>query len=584
MADNNGVNFLISALIDNNSKNKIIGQLNSIQLELNKNPLKISIDENIVNILNKFANSMSKIGEASKAVNQVLNKQTTIVKELDGFTTNKTISKTLADGSILKEQQTTINKVKQAQMDLNRVKQIGIESDKQEIISTEKKIASYGRLIKSVKDLNLQGKAALTRNYFENAKGVKATTFTDINGNATRGARVTEIKDLTPSQQQVKNYKDAETASKKLLEVRKKIANLTDTDIKKLKALNDQETLYANRLQTITSGKQGSRKVMVDGKDIGALSKEGADKLAKLQKEQAYDLATVQSGIADELQKKQDEKYVKYHQQQSDLFVKTYNEQVKARQEMENATSSIGKKVNKDELESEQKLADARQKALLDEHNYNQNRIKNVNEFKEKSIKSIDDIIVKNKGLLSESSINTLNTSKNKISNIDANDIKNDIQQLKEYDKELDIVTKDIQGLITEQKRLNSLGRNSQDFKGNSSLLDKYNKINLQSHLESLSGTNSKILDLQHTFDNSGQHIIKYVEETKSANGTFEKFNRTIDVNTKTVRDNGAVTRNELTRNLSFMDQFKIAMERVPVKSGGIYWQQYNENLLNLYL
>ncbi|MDD3267574.1 MAG: phage tail tape measure protein, partial [Burkholderiales bacterium] len=245
------------------------------------------------------------------------------------------------------------------------------------------------------------------------AKGVKTTTFTDVEGNQARGAKVAQAIDLSPSQQQAKNLKDAVTTSNKLLAVKQKLVGLDDTDIQKQEALNKQATLYYNRLQNILN----SRKVMVDGNNIGSLNKDGIKQLENLQKENALKLQTVQSGVSDKTQKQQFAEYIKYQQQQSDLFVKNYNEQI----DYQNKWNSIRAKADANDIK--RKETNAKKEAEINNEIIN-NKIKN----QEKEQKRLNNLGTNVRGTI---------TDKNLLNSANQNDLEKYLHSLFGVDQKI---------------------------------------------------------------------------------------------------------------------------------------------------
>jgi len=496
MSNNNAINFLISAGLHKESKNNIIAEIKQIEAQLSKNPIKIKIETNkeVLDILSKFSNSMKSIADNVGVVNNKLKQQITYYKDANNVVHQRT--KTYTDDGIVEH----LRKATEAQAKLFNTTQTGTQvAEKQaEVVKNqtrniESQTASYGRLIKTLKDKNALGETTVKRNVFSDGKGTQTTAITDVINNQPIGYKVSYKNGITPEQEQAKNYRQAQQELRILKQLRTDYYKLGENDVEQQKTLRAQMTLHQGQLNNILK-----KKVEIDNQTkISGINEEKLKEITKQKllieekisqiKSKKVDTQNKQEvkNINTEIDTKQKTNYDAISKQlgiieskkiklanidKSDINTRQelYKQISKEKQVLDNLYNtqtalSNGQKINT--LNAQQTVAVKKQLLQIEKNIQNAQlyskatgldaQTKQIESFKTRTLKHIETIRTRWGDLVPKESLIKLQQLENKILQINSADRSITGAGLKKYEKEIQDTTNKIKVLGQEQQRVN---------------------------------------------------------------------------------------------------------------------------------
>jgi TP901 family phage tail tape measure protein len=100
--------------------------------------------------------------------------------------------------------------------------------------------------------------------------------------------------------------------------------------------------------------------------------------------------------------------------------------------------------------------------------------------------------------------------------------------------------------------------------------IDNFDRESLERYIRSVYGANAEIKKLDRTFDKAGNEVWKFNAAIDKGNGEMLQYKGSIDRSTRSLHQHGLATQKTIARDLSMLDQFKIALSRVPVWMGAM--------------
>lgn len=542
----NEIDIQLQARLHDQSLESIKEQIDALQKILDGKPLEIKIDSKIVSTLNNFVDSMKNFEAITK----------------------KSINTTKTTGNALKEQKQNVDKLTN----------------------------SYDELGRLIRQIDIQDNARATKQRqktYQAVDGTKTTVYQKVGALNTYRV-VTE--NLTPTQQQNKNFKEAIIISKQLAKVREQILKLDDLDIDKQETLNKQATSLYNKYLAITK----SRKVMVGKENIGAINQEQIKTLEQLQKTQQFNLDNIVASRSDKARREMDNAFITTERNRRAILTreaKVYNKtlldnyklRLKQQEELDNMFYSLEKSRRKKALE------DANINNKIQSANYDQN-LKKASLFQSNNYKYLLNLIGQRE---------KLETKLVKLGSADSDSKREVIRQIKLYGNEIsnilntNIKIKGIedQTAINDQQELNLLRQiesaenrillvkkeqNDQALRkvsttvsgrrslGEEVILHKPININastkeLDEYARAVGGINAEWTKVTPKFDSAGNKIKELNVRTKEGGKYWRQWTVTLDETTGKLYKVDRGLTDVSSRQLTFIEQFKIALQRVPL-------------------
>jgi hypothetical protein len=100
--------------------------------------------------------------------------------------------------------------------------------------------------------------------------------------------------------------------------------------------------------------------------------------------------------------------------------------------------------------------------------------------------------------------------------------------------------------------------------------IDNFDRESLERYIRSVYGANTEIKKLDRSFDKTGNEVWKFNATIDKGNGEMRQFKGAVDRSTASLYQHGLATQKTIARDLSMLDQFKIALSRVPVWMGAM--------------
>jgi hypothetical protein len=384
----------------------------------------------------------------------------------------------------------------------------------------------------------------------------------------------------------------------KLLQKSIKKLNLkVDIDQKVLKSLNDfSKQMRRLSDEALNAGKVIEQALMPDGTKVTRTHFDGLDKSfkeivddsKKLKSSMEQTSGAVQS--ADTEMNKQVKTAKQLADEVGDLTKKTslYNaEQEKLSEKLKAQSGYRSRTINTDgqgnvqtfsdsydsgkEIRDKQKAIDTRKKL---EEDYNQWWLKNLKERdiketneKERQVQTRKNLeekyeqwwiqSLKEKEAKEKAQIDDIEKARlSSINKVEKEKLESERKQAEASNRNLELEYKRKQA---EELRVKNLGDKKL------SNIDNFDRESLERYIRSVYGANAEIKKLDRSFDKAGNEVWKFNAAIDKGNGEMLQYKGSIDRSTRSLHQHGQAMQKTIARDLSMLDQFKIALSRVPV-------------------